>query len=135
MEEQKPTKDLVEKKIDITKNTKNNSGFLKFLIPKKELHKNSFRYKFRYADIGNKALGTPIKSKDLRLGQRILNLLTTIFGLNLLSFGFIGTFCLKFYDVILPMQISLIISVIAVALLIILRKFIAALAGRLIKGK
>jgi len=108
--------------------------FFRLLVPDNESDKNSFRYKFHNADIGNDALGAPFKDKS-RIGQRILNLFTTIFGVNVFSFGLIGNIGLSFCGISLSSIISLIISILMVAFLIILRKIIAALTGHLKEGK
>lgn len=94
-----------------------------------EEDKDSFSYKFKHADIGNEAMGTPIKDKS-RIGQRVLNFFTTIFGINMMSFGFIGTIIMKFFDMSIPMPISLVISAVAFGVLVIIRQVIAALAGK-----
>jgi hypothetical protein len=91
--------------------------------------KDSFSYKFKHADIGNDAMGVPIKDKG-RIGQKVLNFFTTIFGVNVLSFGLIGTIIMKFFGMMIPMPISLVVSAVAVGILIIIRKVIAVLAGK-----
>lgn len=107
---------------------KKSKRYFRLFIPDSELDKNSFRYKYRHADIGNNALGAPFKDKS-RIGQRILNLFTTIFGVNVFSFGLIGSICFNFFGITLSPPISLVISALCVGFLIILRKIIAALTG------
>jgi hypothetical protein len=91
--------------------------------------KDSFSYKYHNADIGNEAMGEPIKDKT-RIGQRILNFFTTIFGVNVLTFGTIGTIIMKFFGMMVSPPISLVVSAVAVGILIIIRKIIAALSGQ-----
>jgi len=98
----------------------------KFLF---EDDKRSFADKYGRADIGNEALGEPVKDKS-RIGQRVLNALTTIFGINLLSFGMIGSFVASFFmSVPFGFVTSMFISMGAITVLMIIRKIMAVLSG------
>ena len=89
----------------------------------------SFADKYDRADIGNEALGEPVDDKS-RIGQRVLNALTTIFGINLLSFGTVGSFIASFFmSVPFGFVTSMFISIAAITVLIVIRKIMAALSG------
>jgi len=98
----------------------------KFLF---EDDKRSFADKYDNADLGNEYMGEPVKDKS-RIGQRVLNALTTIFGVNLLSFGMIGSFVASFFMAVpFGFVTSMFISMGAITVLMIIRKIMAVLSG------
>ena len=91
--------------------------------------KRSFADKYDNADLGNEYFGEPVKDKS-RIGQRVLNALTTIFGVNLLSFGTIGSFVASFFMTVpFGFVTSMFISMGAITVLMIIRKIMAVLSG------
>jgi hypothetical protein len=89
----------------------------------------SFADRFDRADVGNDSLGEPVKDKS-RIGQRILNALQTILGVNVLSFGLLGSFLQSvIFGSFTSWAVHLIVSALAIGIIMIIRKVMAALSG------
>jgi len=94
-----------------------------------EQEEMSFADKYDRADIGNDSLGEPIKDKG-RIGQRLLNGLQTIFGVNLLSFGLLGSFGGKLLTgAMVAWPVHMLVSLAAIIIITIIRKLIAVGSG------
>ena len=91
----------------------------------------SFADKYDRADIGNEALGEPVSDKS-RVGQRLLNGLQTIFGVNLLSFGLLGSFLGKLLTgAMVAWPVHMLVSVVAIIIITIIRKLMAVASGNI----
>lgn len=89
----------------------------------------SFADRFDRADVGNDSLGEPVKDKS-RIGQRILNALQTILGVNVLSFGLLGSFLQSvIFGSFTSWAVHLIVSALAIGIIMIIRKVMAAVSG------
>lgn len=91
----------------------------------------SFADKYDRADLGNETedMGSEIKDKS-RIGQRILNGIQTIFGVNLLSFGLIGSFLLKILTgIAVAWPVSMLVSLAAILIITVIRKIMAVVSG------
>lgn len=89
----------------------------------------SFADRYDRADVGNDSLGQPVKDKS-RIGQRILNALQTILGVNVLSFGLLGSFLQNvIFGSFTSWGVHLIVSALAIGIIMIIRKVMAALSG------
>lgn len=85
----------------------------------------SFADKYDSADIGNEALGEPVSDKS-RIGQRLLNGLQTIFGVNFLSFGLLGSFLGKLLTgAMIAWPVHMLVSLVAILIITVIRKLMA----------
>ena len=82
------------------------------------------------ADIGNEGLFYPVKDRS-RLLQRVLNFFQTIFGINLFSFGTIGTVITWALGSTVPISGSIALSIIAITFLLVIRKLAAAASNHI----
>lgn len=91
----------------------------------------SFADKYDSADIGNEALDEPVSDKS-RVGQRLLNGLQTIFGVNFLSFGLLGSFLGKLLTgAMIAWPVHMLVSVVAIIIITIIRKLMAVASGNI----
>jgi len=91
----------------------------------------SFADKYDRADIGNEALGEPVSDKS-RVGQRLLNGLQTIFGVNLLSFGLLGSFLGKLLTgAMVAWPVHMLVSLVAILIITVIRKLMAVTSGNI----
>ena len=91
----------------------------------------SFADKYDRADIGNEALGEPVSDKS-RVGQRLLNGLQTIFGVNLLSFGLLGSFLGKLLTgAMVAWPVHMLVSLVAILIITVIRKLMAVASGNI----
>ena len=91
----------------------------------------SFADKYDSADIGNEALGEPVSDKS-RVGQRLLNGLQTIFGVNLLSFGLLGSFLGKLLTgAMVAWPVHMLVSLVAILIITVIRKLMAVASGNI----
>ena len=91
----------------------------------------SFADKYDSADIGNEALGEPVSDKS-RIGQRLLNGLQTIFGVNLLSFGLLGSFLGKLLaGAMIAWPVHMLVSLVAILIITVIRKLMAVASGNI----
>lgn len=99
-----------------------------FLFEDEEM---SFADKYDRADIGNEALDEPVSDKS-RIGQRLLNGLQTIFGVNLLSFGLLGSWLGKLLTgAMVAWPVHMLVSVVAIVIITIIRKLMAVASGNI----
>ena len=91
----------------------------------------SFADKYDRADIGNEALDEPVSDKS-RIGQRLLNGLQTIFGVNLLSFGLLGSWLGKLLTgAFVAWPVHMLVSLVAIIIITIIRKLMAVASGNI----
>ena len=91
----------------------------------------SFADKYDRADIGNEALGEPVSDKS-RVGQRLLNGLQTIFGVNLLSFGLLGSWLGKLLTgAMIAWPVHMLVSLVAILIITVIRKLMAVASGNI----
>ena len=91
----------------------------------------SFADKYDSADIGNEALDEPVSDKS-RIGQRLLNGLQTIFGVNFLSFGLLGSFLGKLLTgAMIAWPVHMLVSVVAILIITVIRKLMAVASGNI----
>ena len=93
----------------------------------------SFADKYDRADIGNETedMGSQVTDKS-RVGQRLLNGLQTIFGVNALSFGLLGSFLGKLLTgVAIAWPVHLLVSVVAILIINVIRKLMAVASGNI----
>ena len=91
----------------------------------------SFADKYDSADIGNEALGEPVSDKS-RIGQRLLNGLQTIFGVNLLSFGLLGSWLGKLLTgAMIAWPVHMLVSLVAILIITVIRKLMAVALGNI----
>ena len=91
----------------------------------------SFADKYDSADIGNEALGEPVSDKS-RIGQRLLNGLQTIFGVNLLSFGLLGSWLGKLLTgAMIAWPVHMLVSLVAILIITVIRKLMAVASGNI----
>lgn len=99
-----------------------------FLFEDEEM---SFADKYDRADIGNEALDEPVSDKS-RIGQRLLNGLQTIFGVNLLSFGLLGSWLGKLLTgAFVAWPVHMLVSLVAIIIITIIRKLMAVASGNI----
>lgn len=99
-----------------------------FLFEDEEM---SFADKYDRADIGNETddLGSRVTDKS-RVGQRLLNGLQTIFGVNALSFGLLGSWLGKLLTgAMVAWPVHMLVSVVAIVIITIIRKLMAVASG------
>lgn len=103
-------------------------GKYNFLFEDEEM---SFADKYDRADIGNEALDEPVSDKS-RIGQRLLNGLQTIFGVNLLSFGLLGSWLGKLLTgAFVAWPVHMLVSLVAIIIITIIRKLMAVASGNI----
>jgi len=91
----------------------------------------SFADKYDRADIGNETdqMGSKVTDKS-RVGQRLLNGLQTIFGVNALSFGLLGSWLGKLLTgAFIAWPTHMLVSVVAIVIITIIRKLMAVASG------
>lgn len=101
-----------------------------FLFEDEEM---SFADKYDRADIGNETddLGSRVTDKS-RVGQRLLNGLQTIFGVNALSFGLLGSWLGKLLTgAMVAWPVHMLVSVVAIVIITIIRKLMAVASGNI----
>lgn len=99
-----------------------------FLFEDEEM---SFADKYDRADVGNETddLGSRVTDKS-RVGQRLLNGLQTIFGVNALSFGLLGSWLGKLLTgAMVAWPVHMLVSVVAIVIITIIRKLMAVASG------
>jgi hypothetical protein len=103
-------------------------GKYNFLFEDEEM---SFADKYDRADIGSSNLGEPVEDKS-RIGQRLLNGIQTIFGVNALSFGLLGSWLGKILTgAFVAWPVHLLVSVAAIVIITIIRKLMAVGSGNI----
>ncbi len=91
----------------------------------------SFADKYDSADIGNEALLEPVSDKS-RIGQRLLNGLQTIFGVNFLSFGLLGSFLGKLLTgAMIAWPVHMLVSLVAILIITVIRRLMAVASGNI----
>ena len=93
----------------------------------------SFADKYDRADIGNETedMGSQVTDKS-RVGQRLLNGLQTIFGVNFLSFGLLGSFLGKLLTgAMVAWPVHMLVSLVAILIITVIRKLMAVASGNI----
>jgi hypothetical protein len=103
------------------------------VIPNSEVNENKdmdFADKYAKSDIGSEGLFHPVKDKS-RILQRVFNFFQTVFGINLFSFGTIGTVITWALGSTVPIPGSMALSIIAIGFMLVIRRLAAAASNHI----